>query len=102
VDQLLVETDPVEQVTANAVWRRTAAFAQTPLGVAIVAFLRTRGNMLASAILRSASMDEVKDRKKSYDDIFVRYNATLQSNMFRLREIFRTGDFTTFEDLMGI
>jgi hypothetical protein len=61
---------------------------------------RTRANMLSSAILRGANLDEIKDRKKSYDDVFVRYNATLQSNMFRIREIFHTSDYTIFESIL--
>jgi hypothetical protein len=58
---------------------------------------RTRGVLLSSSIKRNASFDEIKERKHSYDDVFVRYNSTLQSNMFRIRDIFHTADYTRFE-----
>jgi hypothetical protein len=61
---------------------------------------RMRASMLASAISRGADVTEIRDRKKLYDDVFVRYNATLQSNMFRIREIFHTSDYTRFESLL--
>jgi hypothetical protein len=61
---------------------------------------RTRGVLLSSSIKRNATLDEIKQRKQAYDDVFVRYNSTLQSNMFRIRDIFHTADYTRFEVLL--
>ena len=61
---------------------------------------RTRGVLLSSSIRRSATLDEIKERKHNYDDVFVRYNSTLQSNMFRIRNIFHTADYTRFEAVL--
>jgi hypothetical protein len=56
-----------------------------------------RAQMIVSAIKRNADLEEIKDRKKAYDAIYVRYNSTIQSNLFRVREMFRTTEYTNFE-----
>jgi hypothetical protein len=61
---------------------------------------RTRGIMLTSSITRGADLEEIKDRKKSYDDVFVRYNSTLQSNLFRIREMLHSSDYTYLEAIL--
>jgi hypothetical protein len=58
-----------------------------------------RANMVVSSMRRNAELPEIKERKRDYDAIYVRYNATIQSNLFRVREMFRTTDYTAFEDL---
>jgi hypothetical protein len=58
---------------------------------------RIRGVLVWSSISRNASIDELKDRKKSYDDAFVRWNSAIQSNMFRVREMFHAENHTGFE-----
>jgi hypothetical protein len=58
-----------------------------------------RANMIVSSIRRNAGLAEIEERKKDYDVIYVRYNATIQSNLFRVREMFRTTEYTVFEAL---
>lgn len=58
-----------------------------------------RAQMIVSSIKRNADEDEIKQRKKDYDAIFVRYNSTIQSNLFRVREMFHTTEYTDFERL---
>jgi hypothetical protein len=48
---------------------------------------RTRGVLLSSAIRRQARESETLARKSAYDDVYVRWNSTLLSNQFRMREI---------------
>jgi hypothetical protein len=63
-------------------------------------FERTfRANMVVSSIQRNADAEEIKERKKAYDVVYVRYNSTIQSNLFRVRELFRTTEYTDFERL---
>ena len=56
-----------------------------------------RANMIVSSIKRNADVEEIKERKKDYDTVFVRYNSTIQSNLFRVREMFRTTEYTNFD-----
>jgi hypothetical protein len=56
--------------------------------------------MIVSSIRRKADVTEIKERKKDYDVVFVRYNSTIQSNLFRVREMFRTTEYTAFERLL--
>ena len=56
--------------------------------------------MVVSSLKRHAPVDELKERKKIYDDVYTKYNSSIQSNMFRIREMFGTVYYTVFEDLM--
>jgi|HubBroStandDraft_4_1064222.scaffolds.fasta_scaffold161698_2 hypothetical protein len=58
-----------------------------------------RANMIVSSIRRNAEIEEIKERKKAYDITYVRYNSTIQSNLFRVREMFHTIKYTDFEQL---
>jgi hypothetical protein len=51
--------------------------------------------MVVSSVKRHASIDELKERKKIYDEVNVRYNSNLQSNMFRIREIYGNDNYTS-------
>lgn len=59
---------------------------------------RARGTFLRSSFDRTASVDEIKQRKRDYDEVELRYNATLQSNFFRIREMFTDDDFGFLKD----
>jgi hypothetical protein len=59
-----------------------------------------RGSMVVSSLRRHAPIDELRERKKAYDDVFIRYNSEMQSNLFRIREMFGTTDYTDFNALM--
>jgi len=51
----------------------------------------TRATMLYSALLRDAEPDEIRQRKKDYDDAYADWGANLQSNLFVIRKL--TGKF---------
>jgi hypothetical protein len=47
----------------------------------------TRASMLYSSFLRSAELDELRQRKKEYDEAYADWGATLQSNLFTIRRL---------------
>lgn len=51
---------------------------------------RTRAGMVASALKRGADLDEVRFRKRAYDEAYVAWNKNIMQDMFAIREI--TGD----------
>lgn len=53
---------------------------------------RTRAGMVASALKRGADLDEVRFRKRAYDEAYVAWNKNIMQNMFAIREI--TGEHT--------
>lgn len=52
---------------------------------------RTRAGMVASALRRGADLDEVRFRKRAYDEAYVDWNKAIMQNVFAIREV--TGEF---------
>jgi len=48
---------------------------------------RTRAGMVASAIRRNADVDEVRFRKRAYDEAYVDWNKNVMLNLFAIREV---------------
>jgi hypothetical protein len=48
---------------------------------------RTRAGMVASAIRRNADIDEVRHRKRAYDEAYVDWNKNVMLNLFAIREV---------------
>jgi hypothetical protein len=61
---------------------------------------RTRAMLVASAIHRQSTEAEVEDRKRAYDDVYVRWNTKIQSLTLRIREIFKAAH-SEFEDYIN-
>jgi hypothetical protein len=79
----------------------TQRAAESVKTIADLIFERTfRATMIVSSIQRKADLAEIKARKTQYDVVYVRYNSTIQSNLFRVREMFRTTEYTDFERLL--
>jgi hypothetical protein len=57
----------------------------------------TRAVLLSSAIQREAREPEILARKAAYDDVYVRWNSTLLSNQFRMREISGSSLYSEYE-----
>ena len=53
--------------------------------------------MLASSFRRNAFDDEVRERKKEYDKVFVDWNTNLQVNLFMLRDVVKESTYSRFE-----
>lgn len=48
---------------------------------------RTRAGMVASALRRGADIDEVRYRKRAYDEAYVDWNKNVMQNIFAIREV---------------
>jgi len=48
---------------------------------------RTRAGMVASALRRGADLDEVRYRKRAYDETYVDWNKNVMQNIFAIREV---------------
>jgi hypothetical protein len=57
----------------------------------------SRADMVTSSLNRSAPLEEVKDRKKLYDDAYVNWNSNLQSNLFLIRSVIEAKGYSDFE-----
>lgn len=61
---------------------------------------RARAEMLASAFRRHAPVDEIKDRKKLYDDAYVKWNSNHQANLFLIRDVLQDDDYSYVESVV--
>ncbi len=65
---------------------------------------RARAGMVVSAIRRNADTDEVRYRKRAYDEVFVEWNKRIQQNVFQIRELVGERDISEaekeFQDLI--
>jgi hypothetical protein len=52
---------------------------------------RTRAGMVASAIRRNADLDEVRERKRAYDEAYAAWNSQVRRNLFVIRDVFGDG-----------
>ena len=59
---------------------------------------RIRGGMVISSIRRNAELEELRQRKRAYDDSFVDWNKTIRQNLFAIREVLGHLDISTFEE----
>ena len=48
---------------------------------------RTRAGMVSSALRRGADIDEVRYRKRAYDEAYVDWNKNVMQNIFAIREV---------------
>lgn len=53
---------------------------------------RTRAGMVASSLRRGADLDEVRFRKRAYDEAYVDWNKNIMQSIFAIREV--TGEYT--------
>jgi hypothetical protein len=61
---------------------------------------RARAEMLASSIRRNADIDETRERKKLYDEAYVKWNANHQANLFLVRDVIREEEYSFFESII--
>ena len=48
---------------------------------------RTRAGMVSSALRRGADIDEIRFRKRAYDEAYVEWNKNIMQNIFAIREV---------------
>ncbi len=59
---------------------------------------RARGGMVVSSLRRGADIEELKFRKRAYDEVFVEWNRRLQTNILQIREVMGAGEAAVFEE----
>lgn len=52
---------------------------------------RTRAGMVASSIRRGADIEEVRERKRAYDEAFAAWNTQIRRNLFVIRDVMGSG-----------
>jgi hypothetical protein len=58
---------------------------------------RVRAGLVASALERNAELEEVKERRRSYDESYVNWNKSLHINLMWVRDILETDEYTFLE-----
>jgi hypothetical protein len=61
---------------------------------------RTRGGMVVSSLRRGADLDELRYRKRAYDEVFVEWNKRIQNNVLQIREMIGAMESTMLERQM--
>jgi hypothetical protein len=58
---------------------------------------RIRAGLVVSSIRRNAEPEELRQRKRAYDDSFVDWNKSIRQNLFAIREVLGHLDISNFE-----
>lgn len=61
---------------------------------------RTRAALVASALRRRADTDELRHRKRAYDEAYLRWNVRIQSAMLQVRELVDAPDYSRIETVI--
>jgi len=61
---------------------------------------RTRAELLASALRRGADLEELRERKRSYDSEYVAWNTDHKANLLTIRDIVGDSLYTSFERIV--
>lgn len=61
---------------------------------------RARAGMVISTLRRGADTDELRYRKRTYDEVFVEWNKRIQNNVLQVREVVGARETSAFERLM--
>jgi hypothetical protein len=61
---------------------------------------RARAGLVVSALRRGAELDELRYRKRAYDDAFVEWNKRIQANLLQIREVIGVEDAAGLEDVL--
>ena len=61
---------------------------------------RARAGLVVSSLRRSADLDELRYRKRAYDDVFVEWNKRIQNNMLQIRDLIGSRDGASLESVV--
>ncbi len=61
---------------------------------------RARGGMVVSSLRRGAELEELRFRKRAYDEVFVEWNKRIQNNVLQIREVIGVAESTMLERQM--
>ena len=60
---------------------------------------RTRAGMVVSALRRNADEQEIRDRKRAYDEAYVEWNTNIRRNLFVIREVMGASEMANLEQV---
>lgn len=60
---------------------------------------RTRGGMVVSSLRRNADLQEIRDRKRAYDEAYVDWNTNIRRNLFVIREVMGAKELAKLEQV---
>jgi hypothetical protein len=60
---------------------------------------RTRAGMVVSSLRRNADLQEVRDRKRAYDEAYVDWNTNIRRNLFVIREVMGVSQLSNMEQV---
>jgi hypothetical protein len=61
---------------------------------------RARAELLLSSLYRNVSLGEIVERKRLYDDVYVKWNANHQANLLLIRQLLNEKEYSEFEALL--
>lgn len=61
---------------------------------------RARAGLVVSSLRRGADIEELRQRKRAYDDVFVEWNKRIQNNILQIRELLGPGDSAGLEGVL--
>lgn len=61
---------------------------------------RARAGLVVSSLRRSADIDELRHRKRAYDDVFVEWNKRIQANLLQIRDLVGASGASSFEAVL--
>jgi hypothetical protein len=61
---------------------------------------RARAGLVVSSLRRNAELDELRHRKRGYDDVFVEWNKRIQNNILQIRDLIGVRDAAGLEEVL--
>ena len=61
---------------------------------------RARAGLVVSSLRRNAELDELRHRKRGYDDVFVEWNKRIQNNILQIRDLIGAKDAAGLEGVL--
>ncbi len=61
---------------------------------------RARAGLVVSSLRRNADLEELRHRKRGYDDVFVEWNKRIQNNILQIRDLIGARDAAGLEDVL--
>ena len=58
---------------------------------------RIKAGLVVSSLRRNAELDEIRHRKRGYDEVYVDWNKNLRQNLFAIREVMGEDEFSMLE-----
>ncbi|WP_137105582.1 hypothetical protein [Azospirillum argentinense] len=63
---------------------------------------RVRSELLSSSLRRNSSIEELRERKKNYDDSYVKWNTEIKANLFAVRHVLGEREYGIIENYVEV